>query len=113
MDPVNMEACHRLKLNHWPEKVIGKLVRKNDALEIPKGKKKLKTTDLSQKCFPPNTIFFINEGLCSYCTDFYGQNIKKYGPKNPLYHSRSQMGLFQLKKVRTVPQYWFHTTTTW
>ena len=66
IDPVNIEACHRPKSNHWPKKVIAKLARRKDALKILRGKKKLKTTDLSPKGFSPNTIVFINENLCSY-----------------------------------------------
>ena len=27
IDPANIEACHRLKSNHWPKKVIVKLAR--------------------------------------------------------------------------------------
>ena len=52
IDPVNIEACDRLK--------------KNDASKILRGKNKLKTTDPSKKGFPPNTIVFINESLCSH-----------------------------------------------
>ena len=46
---------------------------------MQKGQKKLKTTDLSEKSFPPNTVVFINEWLCS-C---HGRNIKCYDPKYP------------------------------
>ena len=66
IDPVNIEACHRLKSNHWPKKVIVKLARRKDALKILRGKKKLKASDLSPKGFSPNSIVFINESLCSY-----------------------------------------------
>ena len=61
-----MSTCHRLKSNYWPKKVIVKLARGKDASKILRGKKKLKTTDLSQKGFPPNIIVFIKESLCSY-----------------------------------------------
>ena len=66
IDPVDIEACHRLKSNPWPKKVIVKLAKRKDASKILRGKKKLKTTGLSQKSFPPNTIIFINKSLCSY-----------------------------------------------
>ena len=46
IDLVNIEACHRLKSNRWPKKVIVKLVNIIDASKILRGKKKLKTTDL-------------------------------------------------------------------
>ena len=66
IDPVNTEACDRLKSNHWTNEVIVKLATKNDASKILRGKNKLKTTDPSKKGFPPNTIVFINESLCSH-----------------------------------------------
>ena len=66
IDLVNIEAYHRLKSYHWPKKVIVKLVKRKDASKILRGKKKLKSKDLSQKGFPPNIIAFINESLCSY-----------------------------------------------
>ena len=47
IDPVNIEACHRLKSNHWSKKVIVKLARRKNASKMLRGKKKLKTTDLS------------------------------------------------------------------
>ena len=63
IDPVNIEVCHRLKSNHWPKKVILKLARRKHPLKILRGKKKLKTTDLSQIDFETNTIVFINQLL--------------------------------------------------
>ena len=64
------------------------------------GKKKLKVTDLSQK-----GLGFPTE---HHITDFYGLNVKNYGPKNPSYHFGSQMGPFELEKLKTPRQYWFH-----
>ena len=66
IDLANIEAFHRSKSNHWSQKVIVKLARKIYASNILSGKKKLKTINLSQKGFSPNTIVFINESLCSY-----------------------------------------------
>ena len=66
IDPVNIEACHRLKSHNWPKKVIVKLAKIKDASKILRGKKKLKATNLSQKGFPHNIIVFINDNLCSY-----------------------------------------------
>ena len=37
-----------------------------EASKILWGKKKLKTTDLIQKNFPPSTTVYIKESLCSY-----------------------------------------------
>ena len=71
IDPVNIEACHRLKSNHWPKKFLAILAKKNDALKILREKKKLKTTDVSHQGFPPNTVVFINESLCSYYRFFW------------------------------------------
>ena len=81
IDRVNIEACHRLKLNHWPKKVIVKLARRKDALKILRGKKKLKTTDRSQKGFPPNTTVFINESLCSYYRFLWSECKKLWSKK--------------------------------
>ena len=80
IDPFNIEACHRLKSNHWPKKVIVILAKSKDALKILRGKKKLKTTELCQKGFPPNTIVFINESLCSYYR-FLWSECKKFWSK--------------------------------
>ena len=66
IEPVNIEACHHLKSNHWPRKVIVKLVKRKDASKRLRGKKKLNTTGLSQKSFLPTIIVFINESLGSY-----------------------------------------------
>ena len=49
----------------------------------------------------------------AHITDFYGLNVKNYGPKNPSYHSGSQIGPFELVKLKTPQQYWFHTSMTW
>ena len=46
-------------------------------------------------------------------TDFYGRNEKNYGLKNQSYYSGSQMGPFELQKVKNPSQYWFHISTTW
>ena len=73
------------------------------------GKKKLKTTNLSQKGSLPNTIVFINKSLCSYYI-FLWSGSKNYGQK--INHSGSQMGSFKLNKAKTPPQYWFHISTT-
>ena len=49
----------------------------------------------------------------AHITDFYDPNVKSYGPKNPSHLSGYQMGPFKLKKVKTPPQYWFHTSAPW
>ena len=79
IDPI-IKACHCLKFDHWPKKVIVKLARRKDASNILIGKKKLKTNNLSQKGFLPNTIVFINKNLCSYYR-FLWSECKRYGLK--------------------------------
>ena len=81
IDPVNIEACHRLKSNHWPKKNIVKLVKRKVASKILRGKKKLKTTDLSQKGFPPSTTVFINKSLCSYYRFLWSECKKLWSKK--------------------------------
>ena len=43
-------------------------------------------------------------------TDFYSRNGKNYGLNTQSYHSGSPL---ELKKVKSPPWYWFHTSTTW
>ena len=64
-------------------KVIVKLEKRKDASEILRGKKKLKTTDLVRRVFYHITLFLLM-GAFPYITDFYGRNVKNFGPKNPL-----------------------------
>ena len=72
---------------------------------------KEETTNLIQKNFPPNTTVYIKRAFV-HITIFYGRNVRNYGPKIPSHHSGSQIGPFELKKVKTSQQYWFHTLTT-
>ena len=81
IDLVNIEACHRLKSNHWHKKVIVKLAKRKDASKIRRGKKELKTTDLSHKDFPPNTIVFIDETLSSYYRFLRSESKKLWSKK--------------------------------
>ena len=43
-----------------------------------------------------------------HITDFYVRNVKNYGPKNPSKNEKTFFNPFDLKKVKTPPQYWFH-----
>ena len=102
IDPLNIEACHRLKSNHWPKKVIVKLVRRIDASKVPGGKKQLKTTDLSQNGFLPNTIVFVNESLCSYYR-FLWSECKKVWSKNSIVFFWISNGSVRIKECENSP----------
>ena len=102
IDPVNIEACIRLKLNHWPKKVIVKLARRKDASKILEEKKKLKTNDLSQRGFPPNTIVFINESLCSYYR-FLSSECKKLWPKKSIVSFCISNGSIRIQENESFP----------
>ena len=43
----------------------------------------------------------------AHITDFYGWNVKQYGPKNPSHYSGTQMDPFELKEMKTSLQYCF------
>ena len=73
---------------------------------------KEETTNLIQKNFHPTPLFILTRAFV-HITIFYGRNVRNYGPKSPSHHSGSQLGPFELKKVKTSRQYWFHTLTTW
>ena len=102
IDPVNIEACIRLKLNHWPKKVIVKLARRKDASKILEEKKKLKTNDLSQRGFPPNTVVFINESLCSYYR-FLSSECKKLWPKKSIVSFWISNGSIRIQESESFP----------
>ena len=81
IDSVNIEASHRLKSNHWPKKTVAKLEIRKDASKILRGKKKLKTNNLSQKGFPPNTAVFNSESLCTYYKFLWSECKKLWSEK--------------------------------
>ena len=62
--PDNIEACHWVKSNAGPKKVIIKMSRRKDADKIRRAKKKLKGLDLSS--IGINSAVFINDNLCRY-----------------------------------------------
>ena len=66
VDPVNIEACHRLKSKARPKKVIIKLSQRKDVFSILQCEKKLKSVDITNVGLPQGSMVFINQGLCSY-----------------------------------------------
>ena len=62
--PDNIEACHWVKSNAGPKKVIIEMSRRKDADKMRKAKKKLKGLDLSS--IGINSAVFINDSLCRY-----------------------------------------------
>ena len=65
------------------EKKLGvESAKRKDASKILRGKKKLKTTDLSQKSFPSSIIVFINESPCSYYRFLWSECKKLWSKKS-------------------------------
>ena len=62
--------------------------------------------------FHPTPLILLTRTF-AHITNFDSRNLKNCGPKNQSHHSGSQMGPFELRKVKTPPQYWFHISTTW
>ena len=62
----NVEACHRLKSDMAPKKVIIKLSRRKDVHRIIKNKSKLKQINTSSINLPAHCKLYINESLCKY-----------------------------------------------
>ena len=66
VDPANIEACHSLKLKARPKKVIVKLSKRKDVLNILQRKKKLKSVDITNVGLPQGSFVYISQSLCSY-----------------------------------------------
>ena len=62
--PDHIEACHWIKSNTRPKKVIIKMSRRKDADKIRRTKKKLKGLDLPSVGI--NSAVIINDSLCRY-----------------------------------------------
>ena len=62
--PDQIEACHWIKPNAGPKKVIIKMPRRKDANKTRRAKKKLAGLDLSS--IGINSAVFINDSLCRY-----------------------------------------------
>ena len=69
--PDHIEACHWIKSNAGPKKVIIKVSRRKDADKIRREKKKLKGLDSSS--IGINLAVFINDSLCRYCKETLGK----------------------------------------
>ena len=75
-------------------------------------RRNLKLPTWVRRVFHPISVFLFMR-LFAHITDFYGSSVKNYVPKNTSHDSGSHMCPFELKKVKTSPQYWFPTSTTW
>ena len=69
--PDNIEACHWVKSNAGPKKVIIEMSRRKDADKMRKAKKKLKGLDLSS--IGINSAVFINDSLCRYYKNLWAK----------------------------------------
>ena len=69
IDPVNIEACHRLKSNRWPKKFIAKLAKRKVASKILKGKKKLKN-------YQPDLEGFSTQYRCLLINESFSSNYR-------------------------------------
>ena len=69
--PDNIEACHWVKSNAGPKKVIIEMSRRKDAYKMRKAKKKLKGLDLTS--IGINSAVFINDSLCRYYKNLWAK----------------------------------------
>ena len=69
--PDHIEACHWIKSNAGPKKVIIKMSRRKDADKIRKAKKKLK--DLNLSLIGINSAVHINDSLCRYYKNLWAK----------------------------------------
>ena len=69
--PDNTEACHCVKSNAGPKKIIIKMSRRKDADKIRRAKKKLKGLDLFS--IGINSAVFINDSLCRYYKNLWAK----------------------------------------
>ena len=69
--PGHIEACHWIKSNAGPKKVIIKMSRRKDADKIRRAKKKLKGLNLSS--IGINSAVYINDSLCRYYKNLWAK----------------------------------------
>ena len=69
--PDHIEACHWIKSNAGPKKVIIKMSRRKDADKIRRAKKKLKGLNLSS--IGINSAVYINDSLCRYYKNLWAK----------------------------------------
>ena len=70
VDPRNVEDCNSMKSSKGPKKVIVKFSRLKDPNRIRSSKKGLKSMNLSSLGI--NSMFYINDSLCSCCNMLWG-----------------------------------------
>ena len=96
--PDHFEACHWIKSNAGPKKVIIKLSRHKDADKICRAKKKLKGLDLSS--IGINSAMFINDRLCRYYKNLWAK-CKKLGLNKFIHGFWTSNGSIRLKLTET------------
>ena len=69
--PDRIEACHWIKSNAEPKKVIIKMTQRKDADKIRRAKKKQKDLDLSS--IDINSAVYINDSLCRYYKNLWAK----------------------------------------
>ena len=69
--PDHIEACHWIKSNAGPKKVIIKMSRRKDADKIRRAKKNLKGLNLSS--IGINSAVYINDSLCRYYKNLWAK----------------------------------------
>ena len=69
--PDHIEACHWIKSNAGPKKVIIKMSRRKDGDKIPRAKKKLKGLNLSS--IGINSAVYVNDSLCRYYKNLWAK----------------------------------------
>ena len=69
--PDHIKACHWIKSNAGPKKVIIKMSRPKDADKIRRAKKKLKGLDLF--LIGINSAVFIHDSLCRYYKNLWAK----------------------------------------
>ena len=71
VNPGHIEACHWIKSNAGPKKVIIKMSRRKDADKIRRAKKKLKGLNLSS--IGIDSAVYINDNLCRYYKNLWAK----------------------------------------
>ena len=95
----NIEACHWVKSNAGPKKVIIKMSRRKDADKIRRAKKKLKGLDLSS--IGINSAVFINDSLCWYYKNLWAK-CKKLWLNKVIHAFWTSNGSIRLKVTKLV-----------
>ena len=96
--PDHIEACHWIKSNAGPKKVIIKMSRRKDADKIRRAKKKLKGLNLSS--IGINSAVYINDSLCRYYKNLWAK-CKKLWLNKFIHGFWTSHGSIRLKLTKT------------